>query len=278
MGDVEKVNIKYRILIEEGVNLDDTVKVLLPVFDSLNHLQEGPLNYCLDVQGLGFNKAIEMKPDDRVTIAYDKDDQRLNNTFRKYELIFSSFFRLTFCYLVLKDFGFVLPDNEARELVLPFPFDVTAPMHPAHSVFSTTATFAEYYASSHETYIAFVTIRSPVHDKRGPVNPTHPVRALRHYHPTFVSMVSFRVANLVERATLRKEPFVLPSRRNELETVKFLKDCLQSMLDDLNRSAKTLGQPHTYSNFSAQTYRAEQAQTLQEVLQNMKEASKDDLM
>lgn len=93
---MENVNPKYRILIEEGINLDDTVKVLLPVFDSLNHMQEEPLNYCLDVQGLGFNKAIEMKPGDRITIAYDKDDQRLNNTFRKYDLISPSIFRLTF--------------------------------------------------------------------------------------------------------------------------------------------------------------------------------------
>lgn len=275
---MENVNPKYRILIEEGINLDDTVKVLLPVFDSLNHMQEEPLNYCLDVQGLGFNKSIEMKPGDRITIAYDKDDQRLNNTLRKYDLISPKHIQIDISYIVLKDFGFVLPDNEARELVLPFPFDVTVPMHPSHSVFSTAATFLEYYASSHETYTAFVTVRSPIHDKRGPVNPTHPVRALRHFHPTFVSMVSFRVASLVERATLRKKPFVLPSRRNELETVKFLKDFLQGMLDDLNRSAKTLGQPHIYKNIMAQTYRAEQAQILQEVLYDMKEASQDDLM
>lgn len=96
MGDVEKFDPKYRILIEEGVNLDDTVKVLLPVLDSVNHSQEEPLNYCYDVQGLGINKAIEMKPGDRITIAYDHDHQRFNNNFRKYDLISSRVFRLIF--------------------------------------------------------------------------------------------------------------------------------------------------------------------------------------
>lgn len=36
--DVGKVNLKYYILIEKGVNRNNSIKVLLPIFDSLNHL------------------------------------------------------------------------------------------------------------------------------------------------------------------------------------------------------------------------------------------------
>lgn len=96
MGSVEKFNPKYFILIEEDVNLNNSVKVLLLVFNSLNHMQVKPLNYSLNVEGFQVNKAIKIKPGERITIAYNKDDQRLNNNYRKYNLISSHIFKLIY--------------------------------------------------------------------------------------------------------------------------------------------------------------------------------------
>jgi hypothetical protein len=170
---------------------------------------------------------------------------------------------------VLKDFGFTLPDNEACELVLPFPFDLTKPMHSAHSVFSTPATVNEPYAFADETYRGFVTLRSPSRDRRGVFNPMHAVRALRHYHPNFVSMVSFKVATLAERAALRNEPFKLPSERNRLATTHFLTGILQRMLHNLTQQDKVLGEPQNQRQKHAKAYRDEQEQILREVLQDI---------
>lgn len=81
---MDKIKPEYQILAKEGVNLDHTAKILLPVLDSLNHAQETPLEYSFDEEGLGLAKVNEVKPGDRLTIGYDKDAQRFNNTLCQY--------------------------------------------------------------------------------------------------------------------------------------------------------------------------------------------------
>ena len=83
-GDVFSIEEQYQVLVKSGVNLDDVPKVLLPVFDSLNHAQNAPLEYSFETNGLGLAKTPAMGPGDRLLIAYDKDTQRFNNTFRQF--------------------------------------------------------------------------------------------------------------------------------------------------------------------------------------------------
>ncbi|RSL53985.1 hypothetical protein CEP54_010132 [Fusarium duplospermum] len=138
--DVDNIRPEFQHLVKAGVNLDDTAKILLPILETLNHAQETNTEYDLTDQGLSVSKNIELKPGDPFYIAYDKETQRFNNT------------------VLLKDFGFVLPENEAAELVLPFPFDLTKSMHPDHCVFSSAATADDPYWTSEDKYLSLVTI------------------------------------------------------------------------------------------------------------------------
>lgn len=170
----------------------------------------------------------------------------------------------------MKEFGFILQNNEASELVLPFPFDLAEVKHPSHDVFSSHATPEIAYGTSQDKYRSLVTVRCPLQDRRGPVNPHHPVPWLRHFHPTLVSMVSFRVANLVERAVLRDDPEIIPSERNRRASVEYLSSCLYSMLCDLEEQGKILGQAQNERQRRAQAYRLEQVQILGNILQDLR--------
>ncbi|KAJ4323559.1 hypothetical protein N0V84_004300 [Fusarium piperis] len=141
--DVGNIKPEFQHLVRTGVNLDDTAKVLLPILETLNHAQETNTKYDLTNSGLSVSKNVELKPGDPFYIAYDKETQRFNNT------------------VLLKDFGFVLPDNVAAELVLPFPFDLTKPMHPDHCVFSSAATADDPYWTSDDKYFSLVTSVQP---------------------------------------------------------------------------------------------------------------------
>jgi hypothetical protein len=171
---------------------------------------------------------------------------------------------------VLKDFGFVLSQNEAVELVLASPIDLTKPLHPEHCVFSSPATVDDPYWTLDERYLSLVTVRSPLYDRRGPINPDHPVPWLRHFDPTFISMVSFEVANLAERATLRLKPYEIPSKRNEKATIQFISTCLTGMLEKIEQNTKALGEPQNERQRRAGAYTLEQKTILKEVLNILK--------
>ncbi|KAL5592636.1 hypothetical protein FOBRF1_006954 [Fusarium oxysporum] len=249
--DVGNIKPEFQHLVKAGVNLDDTAKILLPMLETLNHAQETNTEYDLHDKGLSVSKNIELKPGDPFYIAYDKETQRFSNT------------------VLLKDFGFVLADNEAAELVLASPFDLTKPLHPDHCVFSSPATVDDPYWTSDDKYLSLVTVRSPLLDRRGPINPDHSVRWLGHFDPTFVSMVSFRVANLAERATMRLEPHKIPSERNEQATIQFISSCLHSMLERIEQNTRALGEPQNERQQRAEAYRLEQKAILNEVLQDL---------
>ncbi|EEU41637.1 uncharacterized protein NECHADRAFT_106552 [Fusarium vanettenii 77-13-4] len=249
--DVANIKPEFQHLVKAGMNLDDTAKILLPILETLNHAQETNTEYNLDDKGLSVSKNIELKPGDPFYIAYDKETQRFNNT------------------VLLKDFGFILPDNEAAELVLSSPFDLTRPMHLDHCVFGSAATVDDPYWTSEDKYLSLLAVRSPSLDSRGPINPGYPVRWLRHFDPTFVSIVSLRVANLAERATLRLDPQKIPSERNEQATVQFISGCLHAMLGEIDQHRRALGEPQNERQRRADAYRLEQKSILEEVLQDL---------
>ncbi|WAO96892.1 Hypothetical protein NCS54_01458400 [Fusarium falciforme] len=249
--DIANIKPEFQHLVKAGVNLDDTAKILLPILETLNHAQETNTEYDLDDKCLSVSKNIELKPGDPFYIAYDKKTQRFDNT------------------VLLKDFGFVLPDNEAAELVLSSPFDLTRPMHPDHCVFSSAATVDDPYWTSEDKYLSLLTVRSPSLDRRGPINPDHPVRWLRHFNPTFVSMVSLREANLRERATMRLEPQEIPLGRNVRATVQFICRCLRAMRREIDRHGRTLGEPQDERQQRAYAYRQEQRAVLDEVFRDL---------
>ena len=114
---------------------------------------------------------------------------------------------------VLRDFGFTIPNSEACEATMIFPSDPTVAMHPSHSIFGLESTVDECYSSAEFVYVALASIRPPLRDSRGPLQPAHEVPALSHFHPQLVSMVSFRVANLLERVALRQDPSKLSTTR-----------------------------------------------------------------
>ncbi|UPL00417.1 hypothetical protein LCI18_011351 [Fusarium solani-melongenae] len=241
--DVANIKSEFQHLVKAGVNLDDTAKILLPILETLNHAQETNTEYGLDDKGLSVSKNIELKPGDPFYIAYDKETQRFNNTVY----------------------------NEAAELVLSSPFDLTRPMHPDHCVFSSAATVDDPYWTSEDKYLSLLTVRSPSLDRRGPINPDHPVRWLRHFSPTFVSMVSLREANLRERATMRLDPQKIPSDRNLRATVQFISRCLRAMMKEIDEYGRTLREPQNERQRRAYAYRQEQRAVLDEVLRDLKD-------
>ncbi|KAI9146798.1 Protein-lysine N-methyltransferase EFM1 [Paramyrothecium foliicola] len=268
-GDLDNIKEEYQILVKSGVNLDDVPKILMPIFDSLNHAQNTPLEYTFEPSGLGLAKVPAMAPGDRLLISYDKDTQRFNNTFCK---IACPLFAIEYCInppKVLRDFGFIIEDTEVPELVLPFPLDVTIPRHPSHVVFSTASTVNEFYASAEETFFSWVTVRAPLRHPHGLMNPMHPTPALRYFHPTLVSMVSFEVASLVERAKLRTSPNEIPSDRNKAATIAYLQRHLEGFKSALVEAQDHLGAPKNSRQSQAQAYRKEQLEVLSDVLSRM---------
>lgn len=142
-------------------------------------------------------------------------------------------------------------------------------MHPDHCVFSSAATVDDPYWTFEDKYRSLLTVRSPSLDRRGPINPDHPVRWLRHFDPTFVLMVSLREANLTERATMRLEPHSIPSGRNVRATVQFISGCLRAMLNAIDQYGRTLGEPQNERQQRAYEYRLEQTAVLEEVLEDL---------
>lgn len=249
-GDSAAIKDEYQIIFKSGACIDDVPKVLMPVLDLLNHDQRAGMGYDFKDTGLGLRKATALKPGEGIGNPYDKDTQRYNNT------------------SLLKDFGFILSDNEFPEAVLPLPFDIAQPAHPSHAIFSTSSTSDEYYASSEEIRLAFVTVRAPCRHPLGLMNPSHEARALRHFHPKLVSMVSFKVATLIERAALRNDPYTMPSRRNQQATIDFLETHARKILHDLRAAVDGL-EPTNYRQAITQKYRLEQATILEDVLRDM---------
>ena len=152
---------------------------------------------------------------------------------------------------------------------MPAPFDITKPLHPSHMVFSTSSTSEGEYASKEEIYLAYLTVRAPRRHLLGLMNPKAEARALRHFHPKLVSMVSFHVATLTERAALRNEPDALPSPRNQQATVGFLSSHLEKMMDTLKSEKATQHEPANYRQRVAQAYAAEQVAIIEDVLKDM---------
>ncbi|KAI4236455.1 MAG: hypothetical protein L6R40_006166 [Gallowayella cf. fulva] len=254
-GDSGSLKPEYRPLVEEGVYSDDGPRILLPLIDGIDHIQEAATDWHFDEEGLAVSKPFEMKPGQRICFPYDKADQRLNNT------------------TLLRDFGFILSNNESCEATLTFPFDPSVALHPSHSIFSVASTVDDCYASADYTYIALVSVRSPSRDVRGPVNIAHETPALLHFHPLLVSMVSFRVANLLERVALRNDPFKLPTERLKKSTIGYLVRHMQSMLQSMTEHDKLLKTPQNERQRRAHAYRQEQEEILQEIIEKIQEDS-----
>ncbi|KAI5362657.1 hypothetical protein Slin15195_G100350 [Septoria linicola] len=246
-GDIANIKDEYHPIFKSGACIDDVPKVLLPILDLLNHDQHTGLAYDLTDEGLGLAKPMRVAPGQTVENSYDKDTQRWSNT------------------VLLKDFGFILPANEFPELVLVPPIETTKPVHPSHVVFSTNSTTDDFYASSDEILLSFVTVRAPLRHPHGLVNPNHPSRTLRHFHPKLVSMVAFHVATLLERAALREDPDTPPSRRNQQATAAFLVDHVKRMLSDLLKEER---EPRNGRQRLAQRYRSEQVAIIEAVLRD----------
>lgn len=79
-ADVSKFRTEFQRLVTNGVNLDDTVKVLLPLLETQNHSQDTTTEYELNEGGFTVSKNVEMKPGDTVNIPYDLETHRFNNT------------------------------------------------------------------------------------------------------------------------------------------------------------------------------------------------------
>lgn len=84
-------------------------------------------------------------------------------------------------------------------------------------------------------------------------------------------MVSFREANLRERATMRLEPQKIPSGRNVRATVQFISRCLRAMMREIDQYGRTLGEPQNERQQRAYAYRQEQRAVLDEVLRDLKD-------
>lgn len=82
-GDSGSLKPEYRPLVEEGVYSDDGPRILLPLIDGIDHIQEAATDWHFDEEGLAVSKPFEMKPGQRICFPYDKADQRLNNTTRQ---------------------------------------------------------------------------------------------------------------------------------------------------------------------------------------------------
>ncbi|KAJ9191318.1 hypothetical protein DTO164E3_6136 [Paecilomyces variotii] len=254
-GDSASLKPEYRPLVEDGISSEDGPRILLPLLDGINHVQEPPSDWHFDEDGLAVAKSLEMKPGEEICYPYDKPGERLNNT------------------ILLRDFGFIIPNNEACEATMTFPFDPTVVLHPSHSIFSLESTVDECYSSAEFIYVALVSVRSPSRDPRGPLQPSHEVPALSHFHPNLVSMVSFRVANLLERVALRKDPSKLPTERLKKATVEYLVRHIQKILQTMVEQSSLLGAPRNERQRRAYAYRLEQEDILREVLTKIEESS-----
>lgn len=139
-------------------------------------------------------------------------------------------------------------------------------MHPSHSIFSLESTVDECYSSAEFAYVALVSVRSPSRDPRGPLQPGYEVSALSHFHPQLVSMVAFRVANLLERIALRDDPFKLPTERLKRATVDYLMRHIQDMVETITVQDDLLAAPQNERQCRAHAYRQEQKDILKEIL------------
>lgn len=146
-------------------------------------------------------------------------------------------------------------------------------MHPSHSIFSLESTVPECYACPESVYLAIASVRSPSRDPRGPLEPSHEVRALSHFHPQLVSMVSFRLANVLERVVLRKDPFNLPSERLKRATVEYLVRHIQKILQSMTEHDRLLKVPQNERQRRAHVYRLEQEVILREILADIEETT-----
>lgn len=86
-------------------------------------------------------------------------------------------------------------------------------------------------------------------------------------------MVSFRVANLLERVALRKDPSKLPTERLKKATVEYLVRHMQRMLQAMVQQSSLLKAPQNERQRRAYAYRHEQEQILREVLTEIEESS-----
>lgn len=86
-------------------------------------------------------------------------------------------------------------------------------------------------------------------------------------------MVSFRVANLLERVALRKDPSKLPTERLKKATVEYLVRHIQKMLQTMAEQKSLLGAPRNERQRRAYAYRLEQEDILREVLTKIEESS-----
>lgn len=86
-------------------------------------------------------------------------------------------------------------------------------------------------------------------------------------------MVSFRVANLLERMALRKDPFKLPTERLKKTTIGYLVRHMQSMLQSMTEHDKLLKTPQNERQRRAHAYRHEQEEILQEIIEKIQEDS-----
>lgn len=86
-GDSASLKPEYRPLVGNAISPEDRPRVLLPLLDGINHVQEAPTDWHLDKPGVAVAKNVEMKPGEEICYPYDSPGERLNNTARQYYYI-----------------------------------------------------------------------------------------------------------------------------------------------------------------------------------------------
>lgn len=82
-GDTDSFKPEFRPLVGDGISAEDGPRILLPLIDGINYVQEAPSEWHYDKEGLAVGKSVEMKPGEEICYPYDKAGARLNNTLRQ---------------------------------------------------------------------------------------------------------------------------------------------------------------------------------------------------
>lgn len=88
-------------------------------------------------------------------------------------------------------------------------------------------------------------------------------------------MTAFRVANLLERVTLRQDPHHLSTDRLKKAVVRFLRCHLQTVVEQIKMAEKSLQHPKSNEQHVSKRYRQEQTSILEEVIDAIKAEGPD---
>lgn len=83
-GDSASLKPEFRPLVEDGISSEDGPRILFPMLDGINHVQEAPSEWHFGKDGLAVAKSFEIKPGEEICYPYDKPGERLNNTVCQY--------------------------------------------------------------------------------------------------------------------------------------------------------------------------------------------------